>query len=641
MDGEEVGWYRWYDGRMTYHRICVICLTVLAFVAQTVFADVVPDTTFNTNLGDKISNGGVYFVEIQDDGKILVGGTFTSFNGSAAGRLIRLNADGTPDTTFNTALGTGFANSIQWVEQLSDGRIVVAGNFNAFNGNTRGRVVVLNDDGTEDATFLSNTGTGVAGSTVTVIEELSDGDLLIGGAITGYNGVTRANLIRLNSDGTEDTAFAGNLPSVNNFVRGIEVQDSGKIVISGNFTSFGTGAANRVARINADGTEDTTFAANIGTGFDAFVFRSDQDSDGNLYFAGNFTAFNGTPSSYVAKLSEDGVLDTTFTTNIGTGSNDDTLSIRYSTSSDSVYIAGNSSMTSFDGETANRIARISLDGEFDTDFGADMGTGFNGQMQYAFPYDNHVYVAGTFTTFNAASSTRLTRFVYTPPDTTDPTMTITSASSSPVSGAFPITFTASEDINEFDSSDVSVTNGVLSDFQNTVASTTWTAVVTPSANGAVTVTVAAGAFEDLVGNEISVQAQLGRTATLVGDEEEEVEEERSSRPPSGRRSRNVNTSAGVANDVTQKPVVTNTSGNIATVRDLEYGMSGDDVKQLQTVLISLGYSIPAGPTYFFGGQTQAALSLYQSQNGVNPSVGYFGSITRAKMKITNVEGLWW
>jgi len=77
------------------------------------------------------------------------------------------------------------------------------------------------------------------------------------------------------------------------------------------------------------------------------------------------------------------------------------------------------------------------------------------------------------------------------------------------------------------------------------------------------------------------------------------------------------------------------------VRDLEYGMQGEDVRKLQTVLINEGYEIPDGPSIYFRNQTKMALAQYQADNGIYPSVGYFGSITRKQMKDSGVEGLWW
>lgn len=77
------------------------------------------------------------------------------------------------------------------------------------------------------------------------------------------------------------------------------------------------------------------------------------------------------------------------------------------------------------------------------------------------------------------------------------------------------------------------------------------------------------------------------------------------------------------------------------VRDLTYGMTGDDVVRLQTLLIREGYDIPAGATGLFYRQTQSALSMYQADHHISPSVGYFGPMTQAQMKTAGVIGLWW
>jgi hypothetical protein len=77
------------------------------------------------------------------------------------------------------------------------------------------------------------------------------------------------------------------------------------------------------------------------------------------------------------------------------------------------------------------------------------------------------------------------------------------------------------------------------------------------------------------------------------------------------------------------------------VRDLQLGMTGDDVQKLQTILININYSIPAGATGFFGTQTQSALANFQRDNNVLPAQGYFGALTRSKMKELNITGLWW
>ena len=79
----------------------------------------------------------------------------------------------------------------------------------------------------------------------------------------------------------------------------------------------------------------------------------------------------------------------------------------------------------------------------------------------------------------------------------------------------------------------------------------------------------------------------------------------------------------------------------ADVRDLTLGLSGEDVKALQELLMIRGYSIPAGATGYFGTQTRDALALYQEKAGIVPAAGYFGAMTRAEMKSSGLTGLWW
>jgi hypothetical protein len=70
------------------------------------------------------------------------------------------------------------------------------------------------------------------------------------------------------------------------------------------------------------------------------------------------------------------------------------------------------------------------------------------------------------------------------------------------------------------------------------------------------------------------------------------------------------------------------SQNPNFTRDLELNSEGEDVRALQQYLIKAGYSIPAGPTNFFGPQTQSALIQFQIDNNISPAAGYFGPITR-------------
>ncbi len=99
--------------------------------------------------------------------------------------------------------------------------------------------------------------------------------------------------------------------------------------------------------------------------------------------------------------------------------------------------------------------------------------------------------------------------------------------------------------------------------------------------------------------------------------------------------------AAVPAPIPAAPVPAEPSSPAAHARDLDMGMSGDDVRALQNLLISQGQVIPSGATGLFGAQTKAALAAYQAANGIVPAAGYFGAVTRAHMKAAGLSGLWW
>lgn len=83
--------------------------------------------------------------------------------------------------------------------------------------------------------------------------------------------------------------------------------------------------------------------------------------------------------------------------------------------------------------------------------------------------------------------------------------------------------------------------------------------------------------------------------------------------------------------------ISSTSSTTTFTRDLEYGMKGDDVEQLQILLIQKN-SGPAATalkahttTTYFGPLTKAALIEYQITHHITPAYGYFGPLTRAEM----------
>ncbi|HKZ77799.1 MAG TPA: delta-60 repeat domain-containing protein, partial [Pyrinomonadaceae bacterium] len=148
---------------------------------------------------------------VQPDGKIVIGGDFTSYNGDAAAPdgVMRLNADGTRDTTFN-AVGPGANGVVRAVALQPDGKMVIGGDFTSYNDDAAAPngVIRLNADGTLDPTFNAG-GAGANGADVRAVAVQPDGKIVIGGAFFSYNGNVAApdNVLRLNADGTRDGSF--------------------------------------------------------------------------------------------------------------------------------------------------------------------------------------------------------------------------------------------------------------------------------------------------------------------------------------------------------------------------------------------------------------------------------------------------
>src|SRR6185312_15329835 len=136
-------------------------------------------------------------------GKVLVGGAFSHFRGTALNNLVRLNSDGTLDTNFNATLGTGPNGSIRALVMQLDNKILIGGSFTNFNGTVANRIVRLNADGSLDTNFLAAIGSG-ASATVEAIALQPDNRILLSGQFTSVNGVTRNSIARLLPTGDTD-----------------------------------------------------------------------------------------------------------------------------------------------------------------------------------------------------------------------------------------------------------------------------------------------------------------------------------------------------------------------------------------------------------------------------------------------------
>lgn len=294
---------------------------------------------FNNVVG--LPNSDIYSVAVQNDGKILVGGSFTQWGATPVGRLVRLNVDGTLDATFNTNLGSGFDNSVKSIKIQSDGKILVGGFMLTLNANPIAPFFTrLNANGTLDVAFNGALGTGFDNQ-VNCITIQGDGNILIGGAFTSLNGNLSNYLIRIDSTAVVDAGFIATLNFGGGFnsqvIQTIEQPDT-SILVLGFFNLFNGIPYNSFLRIDTFGNDDFAFNGNTGTGLAGFPERMALQNDGSILIAGNYTAFNGNNSPNIVRVDTFGSYDATFSSVFASGNNLFYVGLQ---SSGKIIVAGN------------------------------------------------------------------------------------------------------------------------------------------------------------------------------------------------------------------------------------------------------------------------------------------------------------
>ncbi len=317
---------------------------------------------------------GVQVQFVQPDGKILLGGYFSSVLSQTRNRIARLNADGTLDASFNPG-ADGNINSLAVQE---DGKILVCGQFTQIAGSARSYIARLNPDGTLDGSF--NAG---ANASIWCMVPQWDGKILIAGEFTSLSGTARSYLARLNADGSLDTSFTAT-PSFTVF--SIRPQPDGRMYIGGYFTSVGGLSRSYVARLNADGSVDASFNASVN----GYVYDIAVGSDGNVLISGGFTIVGGLPRSLVARVSASGHVDASFNQTVGTSYGVYTLLPQ---ADGKVIYEGYFSIA---GNDTPKIGRFHADGSADTSFDPLMQNSSVAMSAPCAQKDGRILTSGTF-----------------------------------------------------------------------------------------------------------------------------------------------------------------------------------------------------------------------------------------------------
>jgi uncharacterized delta-60 repeat protein len=259
------------------------------------------DGTFGANADFIVDGNAVNALALLPDGSIILGGSFGYVNGQTQVRLGRVSADGQVLQPFPWAND----GSVQCLALQADGKLLVGGGFDLLGGQLRYRIGRINADSSIDAAF--NPG---ADNPVISIVVQPDGKILVGGSFANLAGTNRACLGRLNSDGSIDGAFN---PGADNYVNCLALQADGKILVGGGFTNLAGQARSRIGRLNPDGSLDMTFNPGANDQVTSLAIQC----DGAILAGGYFTNLGGLPRNFIGRIATNGTVDATFNPNAG------------------------------------------------------------------------------------------------------------------------------------------------------------------------------------------------------------------------------------------------------------------------------------------------------------------------------------
>ena len=297
------------------------------------------------------------------------GGSHTAAATSSVLSLLSSGVISFGGQTFSVNEGDGSASITLARTGGSDG--VVSGKV-ALSDVTTSSADYVFSPGTLDPTFVNTQATaGTAGSyAYPSIALQPDGKLLVGDT---------SGLLRLNPNGSRDATFMAGI-SMNGGVECVAIQPDGKIIVGGSFTTINNQRANRIARLNTDGSLDTTFDA--GTGANQSVSVIVIQPDGKVLVSGYFDTMNGTPTSYfgVARLNSDGSLDSTY--KLQQGLTGRTIALQ----PDGKILGGSS----------GGIFRANPDGTIDSTFNAQFSGTYPWVFNIAVQPDGKIIIVGIF-----------------------------------------------------------------------------------------------------------------------------------------------------------------------------------------------------------------------------------------------------
>jgi len=338
--------------------------------------------------GETGYGGKGYKLIVQPDGKILVGGLFKRASGQAAIGLTRFNSDGTIDSAFNQSVIT-VSDTVFALDLEADGKILVG-------GSTSLTYYRLNPNGS----VFQSVNLGLSNGSILDIKSLPEGKVLVvGGAQCNIFGCNIAYVRKYNQNGTQDASF--NIPFTNGVVNKVLVQPDGKIIIIGEFAQVNGINRLRIARLNSDGSLDTSF--NVVGGVNNTIYDVALQANGKILIGGLFTSISATSRPYFARVNSNGSLDNTFTPDARSY-----ISAIKVQPDGKILIGGAFSVVN--NVTTPGIAKLNPDGTIDQSFNVGLGF-FGAPRSIDLQSDGKIVATGEFVAFNGISVAGIARLL--------------------------------------------------------------------------------------------------------------------------------------------------------------------------------------------------------------------------------------
>ena len=335
-------------------------------------------------------------VLIDGSSSVLVG-SFTSYNGYPSPGIVKLSANGSVDTSFN--VGTGIPYGANSIVKDVNGNYLVAGTFSTYNGVTTGSLIRILPNGALDTNFNLG-GVGASGNIYSLLIA-PNGKIYFAGTVNSYNGIPVSGIVSLNSDGSLNTTFTGNQLQ---YISGVNIGPVLKILMDpqGRIILFSNSNTRKILRYLSNGQLDTSFDS--GAGPAGLISSIAYDSYGKLLVGGSFTTYTGPDGTVynvknMVRLNSNGGVDVLYTKGLIGGFNASVIDIKVQ-SNGQVLVGGN--FTSFNNGSVAYLIRLNADGTIDPNFN---NNGFNGPIYSISELSSGYLVGGGFSSYNFNGTT--------------------------------------------------------------------------------------------------------------------------------------------------------------------------------------------------------------------------------------------